>query len=114
MTPKATQLEAALALAPAERVGDAVVVPLLNGIDHVALLRDRYEHVLAATFRAESERVEPGLVRQKTPFLRIDLGPGPRRDELAEELRAAGSTSCSRPTSRRCSGRSSPSSRRSR
>ena len=90
VTPKATQLEAALELAPPERVGDAVVVPLLNGIDHVALLRDRYEHVLAATFRAESERIEPGLVRQKTPFLRVDLGPGPRRDEIAEELRAAG------------------------
>ena len=90
VTPKATQLEAALELAPAERVGDAVLVPLLNGIDHVELLRDRYEHVLAGTFRAESERVEPGLVRQKTPFLRVDLGPGPRRDEIAEALRVAG------------------------
>ena len=90
VTPKATQLEAALELAPAERVGDAVLVPLLNGIDHVGLLRDRYQHVLAATFRAESERIEPGLVRQKTPFLRVDLGPGPRRDEIAEALRAAG------------------------
>ena len=90
VTAKATQLEAALELASAERVADAVLVPLLNGIDHVGLLRDRYEHVLAATFRAESERVEPGLVRQKTPFLRVDLGPGPRRDEIAEALRAAG------------------------
>jgi 2-dehydropantoate 2-reductase len=90
VTPKATQLDAALELVPPERVGDAVAVPLLNGIDHVALLRGRYEHVLAATIRVESERVEPGLVRQKTPFLRIDLGPGHRRDDVAEELRAAG------------------------
>ena len=90
VTPKAPDLEAALSLAPRERVGDAVVVPLLNGIDHVALLRERYANVLAGAMRVESERVEPGLVRQKTPFARIDLAPGPRLDELVDDLRAAG------------------------
>jgi len=90
VTPKATQLEAALELAPPERVGDAVVVPLLNGVDHLALLRERFEHVLAAAMRLESERVEPGLVHQKSPIARVDLAPGPRRDEIAQELRAAG------------------------
>src|SRR6266511_3392329 len=68
VTPKATQLEAALELAPRALVGDAVVVPLLNGVDHVALLRARYEHVLAAAIYVESERHEPGLVRQPTPL----------------------------------------------
>ena len=90
VTPKATQLEAALELATREAVGDAVVVPLLNGVDHVAILRKRYAHVLAGAMRVESERVEAGLVRQKTPFARVDLAPGPRRAEIAEELRAAG------------------------
>ena len=90
VTPKAPDLESALPLAPPENVGDAVVVPLLNGVDHVALLRARYANVLPGTMRVESERVEPGLVRQKTPFARIDLAPGPRLDELADELRAAG------------------------
>jgi 2-dehydropantoate 2-reductase len=90
VTPKSPDLEVALALAPPERVGEAVVVPLLNGIDHVALLRARYANVLAGAMRVESERIEPGLVRQKTPFARIDLAPGPRLDELADELRAAG------------------------
>src|SRR5215831_17268954 len=33
VTTKATQLEAALELAPPDRVGRAVVVPLLNGIE---------------------------------------------------------------------------------
>ena len=37
---KATSLEAALEVAPAEIVGDAVVIPLLNGVDHVPLLRE--------------------------------------------------------------------------
>ena len=90
VTPKATQLEAALELVPPKRVGEAVVVPVLNGVDHVALLRERFEKVLAAAMRVESERVEPGLVRQKSQIARIDLAPGPRRDEIAHELRAAG------------------------
>jgi 2-dehydropantoate 2-reductase len=90
VTPKAPDLEAAVALAPPQRVGGAVVVPMLNGIDHVALLRGRYERVLAAAIRVEAERVEPGLVRQPTPFARVDLAPGPGSDDVAEELHAAG------------------------
>ncbi len=90
VTPKAPQLEAALGLAPPARVGDAVVVPLLNGIDHVALLRARYGHVLPAAIRVEAERIEPGLVRQPTPFLRVDLTPDPGSDVVAGELRTAG------------------------
>jgi 2-dehydropantoate 2-reductase len=90
VTPKATHLEAALELVPPALVGDAVVVPLLNGVDHVALLRARYEHVLASAIYVESERLEPGLVRQPTPFARVVVGLGPRQDEIADELRAAG------------------------
>jgi 2-dehydropantoate 2-reductase len=90
VTPKATQLDAALELAPPERVGDAVVVPLLNGVDHVALLHARYEHVLPGAISVESERVEPGVVRQKTPFAYIVLAPGPRQEEVVDELRTAG------------------------
>ena len=90
VSPKAPALEAALELAPPGRVGSAVVVPMLNGVDHVARLRERYERVLAAAIRVESERVEPGLVRQPTPFARVDLAPGPGCDEVAEEVRAAG------------------------
>ena len=90
VSPKAPQLEAALSLAPPDGVGDAIVVPMLNGIDHVARLRERYARVLAAAIRVESERVEPGVIRQPTPFARVDLAPGPGSDEVAGELRAAG------------------------
>ena len=90
VTPKATQLEPALGLAPPERVGDATVVPLMNGIDHVRVLRERYPHVLAGAIRVESERIEPGLVRQKTPFANVEIAPGPWEPEIAQELRAAG------------------------
>jgi 2-dehydropantoate 2-reductase len=84
---KATQLEAAVQLAPPERVAAATVVPLLNGVDHVALLRARYRNVVAGAIRVESERVAPGRIRQTSPFLRVELaGAVP----LVAELRAAG------------------------
>jgi 2-dehydropantoate 2-reductase len=62
----------------------------LNGVDHVALLRARYDQVLASTIYVESERLEPGLVRQPSPFARVVVGLGPRQEEIADELRAAG------------------------
>jgi len=88
VTPKATALDAAIGLAPPARVGRAAVVPLMNGIDHVARLRDRYELVVAGAIRVESERGSDWVVHQKTPFIRVELGPGGA--ELARELRAAG------------------------
>jgi 2-dehydropantoate 2-reductase len=90
VAPKATQLDAALERAPADRVSDAAVVPLMNGVDHVAVLRARYDHVLAAAIYVESERLKPGLVRQPTSFARVVLGSGSRQDEIANELRTAG------------------------
>src|SRR5919201_2318532 len=87
VTTKAAGLESALGLAPPERVGNATVVPLLNGIDHVALLRERYPNVVAGAIRVESERVAPGRVRQVFPFLRVDLAGG---EAIVEELRDAG------------------------
>src|SRR5829696_17675 len=42
VTPKATRLEEALERVPAAVLGDAVVVPLLNGLEHMELLRTRY------------------------------------------------------------------------
>jgi len=84
---KATQLEQALELAPPERVGAATVVPLLNGVDHVALLRERYENVVAGAIRVESERLEPGRVQQRSPFIQVELAGA---EPLAAELVAAG------------------------
>ena len=70
---KAMQLEPAMALLPPERVRAAIVIPLLNGVDHVALLRKRYPNVVAGTIRVESERVAPARIRQSSPFLRMEL-----------------------------------------
>jgi 2-dehydropantoate 2-reductase len=87
VTVKATGLESALELAPPARVGTATVMPLLNGIDHVAVLRAWYPNVVAGAIRVESERVAPGRIRQVFPFLRIDLAGG---EEVLPELRDAG------------------------
>jgi 2-dehydropantoate 2-reductase len=51
------------------------IVPLLNGVDHVALLRSKYgtNRVIPATIKAEMERVAPGHILQRgpTPVLNI-------------------------------------------
>jgi 2-dehydropantoate 2-reductase len=61
---KATQLDSALrsVVVRPEQLG--AVVPLLNGIDHVALLRARFGHerVVPAAIRVEAERVAPGKI----------------------------------------------------
>jgi 2-dehydropantoate 2-reductase len=88
VTPKAIMLDAAVELAPPEQVRRAAVVPLMNGIDHVARLRGRYELVVAGAIRVESARGPDWRVHQKTPFIRVELGPG--GEEIAGELRAAG------------------------
>ena len=85
---KATQLEAALASAPAALV-TGTVVPLLNGVDHVARLRETYPRVTPGAIRVEAERVAPGQFRQLGPFVIVDL-VGPQAAEVAAELTASG------------------------
>ncbi|MEO9024122.1 MAG: 2-dehydropantoate 2-reductase [Solirubrobacteraceae bacterium] len=75
------------------RVDPDLVVPLLNGVEHMALLRRRFgEHTVAAgVIRIESDRPEPGEVSQRSPGARIDLaGPPERVQSLAAALREAG------------------------
>ena len=74
LTVKATQMEAALgALNNPETV--RANVPLLNGIDHVSLLRARYgsERVIPATIAVETERVSPGHIIHRSPFARLNM-----------------------------------------
>jgi 2-dehydropantoate 2-reductase len=81
---KATGLKEAVERIQAE---PAVVVPLLNGVEHLAFLRDRFDDVVAATIRVESTRVAPGVIEQTSPFLRIELSA---HAEVAELLNANG------------------------
>ena len=98
---KATALESALMTMPAEVLGDEVLVPLLNGVDHVRRLRDRYgaERVLPGTIRVEAEQAGPGRVRHLSAFADVQVAPNPvtreRARTLCEELRVASPTSIS-------------------
>jgi 2-dehydropantoate 2-reductase len=87
---KATQLADALERVPA--ADDSVIVPLLNGLDHVELLRRRFgpARVLPAAITVESERVEPGFVRQLSRFAAVRLSPAPQAEDLRAELVDAG------------------------
>ena len=94
VTTKATGLQAALGRIEVE---PPLVVPLLNGLDHLALLRERFgaDRVAAGTIRIESDRPDPGVIVQTSPFLRVELASDdPRLHEsltgLAATLEAAG------------------------
>jgi 2-dehydropantoate 2-reductase len=81
---KATGLREAL-----DRIATAprLVIPLLNGLDHLTVLRERWpDRVCAGVIRVESDRPEPGLIVQTSPFLRIDLAPDTPDTEAAAHL----------------------------
>src|SRR3954470_11739527 len=95
VTVKATQLDEALDRLPADVVGKALVVPLLNGVEHVDRLQERYPDatVVPATVRVESTRTAPGVVHHGSPFLSVELGEGsPAVRRLAADLEGAGVT----------------------
>ena len=52
-----------------------LVLPLLNGLDHIAILRRRFaaDSVLAGTIRVEADRPRPGVVVHTSPFLLVDM-----------------------------------------
>jgi 2-dehydropantoate 2-reductase len=91
VTVKATQLAAAVEAVPAGVLSDGLVVPFLNGIDHMAWLRERYPagQVVAGTIRIESTRVGPGLIEHASPFAIVELTAAePSRRQQVEALGA--------------------------
>jgi 2-dehydropantoate 2-reductase len=93
---KATQLEDALERVPSDVLGDALVVPFLNGLEHVDVLRALYpaRSVVAGTIRIETTKAATGLIRHTSPFAAVELAAAPenraRVERLAEALSAAG------------------------
>lgn len=92
---KAIGLDDALARVAAE---PALVVPLLNGLDHLPRLRERFgTRAVAGTIRIEADRPEPGVVVQRSPGARVELASAdparrPALERFAEALAAAGLT----------------------
>ncbi|MFF5492644.1 ketopantoate reductase family protein [Streptomyces aquilus] len=95
---KHTALDTALDRVPPAALGDALLVPFLNGVEHPAALRARYgvEAVAPAVIRTESTRVAPGEIVHGSPLAEIDLSGDKvakdRLETLAAALNAAGPT----------------------
>jgi 2-dehydropantoate 2-reductase len=90
---KASGLEASLARVHAT---PGLVVPLLNGLDHLATLRARFGpgRVAAGTIRIEAHTPSPGQIVQTSPFLRVDLASDdpalhPTLEQLAATIERA-------------------------
>jgi len=90
---KTYQLESALA---AVQASPELVVPLLNGVDHIAVLRSRFGHdrVVPATIAVEAECPAPGRFVQRSPIVRLNLaGSGePRLGPIIARLGEFGFT----------------------
>jgi 2-dehydropantoate 2-reductase len=69
---KAPSLARALARVAA---APQLVVPLLNGIEHMEFLRTRYgaDRLAAGSIRIESQQTRPGLIVQTSPQVRVEL-----------------------------------------
>jgi 2-dehydropantoate 2-reductase len=96
VTVKATHLSEALERVTAEVIGEGLLIPFLNGIDHIDHLRATYppNAVVAATIRIETARVGPGLIRHSSPFALVEIAPAAanrsRVELVAEHLKSAG------------------------
>lgn len=91
VTVKETSLSAALDRVPPQVLGGGAVVPLLNGVQHMELLRRRYPaggQVVAGTIKVEATRVAPGRITHTSPFAALELAAPPQALETA--LREAG------------------------
>ena len=96
ITVKSTHLTEALSRVPASALGLGLVIPLLNGLEHVAFLRTIYPvgNVVAGTIRVETDRPEPGLIRHTSPFAAVEMAASSENRErvelVAARLTAAG------------------------
>lgn len=94
---KAGQLEAALPQVEPRGIKGPVIIPLMNGIEHVARLREVYgNRVIPGAIRVEAFRPAPGKVESPSRNAIIELAPpeglGARAEVIAVELEAAGFT----------------------
>jgi 2-dehydropantoate 2-reductase len=72
------------------------VLPLLNGVDHIAVLRAQFgnERVIPATVAVEAEKLAPGRFIQRSPFVRLNLASSgePTLGTIIQKLRDLGFT----------------------
>jgi 2-dehydropantoate 2-reductase len=90
---KTYQLKTAL---PAVQSLPRCIVPLLNGVDHVEVLRAHFgrDRVLPATIAVEAERIAFGRFVQRSPFVNLNLAASgePLLGAIVARLRDLGFT----------------------
>lgn len=78
------------------KVSPGCVVPLLNGVEHVAVLRSRFgnDRVVPGTIAVEAERIAAGQFIQRSPFVRLNLAASgrPLLSSIIEQLGRLGFT----------------------
>lgn len=93
---KAPQLEEALERVEPETVANGVVLPLLNGLEHMELLRERFDGRVAAGSLSRFEAYRPGRVQvvQKSQTALVTMAsqdlPGEELEYAADVVRRAG------------------------
>ena len=90
VTTKATHLDDALGRVPARALGSALLVPFLNGIEHMTVLRERFTdaRTVAGAIRVVASRTGPGQIRHEGTLAAVQLAAG--AEPLAEALSGAG------------------------
>jgi 2-dehydropantoate 2-reductase len=93
---KSMHLVDAVDRVPRGSLGDALIVPFLNGLEHVGYLRSVYPpaSVVAAAIRIETARERAGVIRHTSSFAAVDLAVSAqtrgRVERLAEALKSTG------------------------
>jgi 2-dehydropantoate 2-reductase len=72
-------------------VAPKLVLPLLNGLDHVVSLRRHFgdERVIAGTIRVEADRPEPGVIVHTSKFLLVEMAS--RYQAVTEQMQGLAS-----------------------
>lgn len=85
---KSSGLDAAIARV---RSTPLLVLPLLNGVEHMAVLRARFgAQVIAGTITVESDRPQPGVIVHSSRLLRIQItSPVPKQRAVVQSLAAS-------------------------
>jgi 2-dehydropantoate 2-reductase len=85
---KSSGLDAAIARVTST---PSLVLPLLNGVEHMTVLRERFgPHVIAGTITVQSDRPEPGMIVHSSRLLRIRIpSPGPKQRAVVQSLAAS-------------------------
>jgi 2-dehydropantoate 2-reductase len=96
LTVKATQLDTAIETVSAGKDRFDMLIPLLNGVEHIDRLRKLFGHdrVVPATISVESERIAPGEIAHRSTFVRLAVSSmaKPKLERILKKLSEYGFT----------------------